>query len=97
MKTDLVFAEYRIVSEKRESYLHFMREVVSRYPETEWYEGTDQPDLFVEVWRGMGKRDYERWKAARLDPRNEEWSPLHAMIPGGTAKLHIWHFSAVRP
>lgn len=93
---DLVFAEYRIDPDYREHYLQFMREIARRHPDLEWFEGTDQPNLFVEVWRGMDRASYELWKELRLAEWQEEWSPLHTMIAGGKAKLHIWHFGQIR-
>jgi hypothetical protein len=89
----IVFVEYSILEDARRHYLDFMEAQRKKHPNLEWFEGTDQPNLFVELWREMSYEDYERMKRIRLDSTDGEWGSLGAWIKGGRTKLHLWHFS----
>nr|WP_206529898.1 hypothetical protein [Brevibacillus sp. SYP-B805] len=52
-----------------------------------WYEGVEQPNLFVETFDVDTLEQYEAIKAWRLGD-----AAFAENIAGGTAKLHIWAF-----
>ncbi|UHA74641.1 hypothetical protein [Paenibacillus sp. 481] len=87
----IVFVEYRINPEQRESYLSIMKQLLQYKQDVLWYEGTDQPNVFVEQWLNTTSEDYIRIKTLRLE-ETSEWDQVTACIPGGKSKLHIWEF-----
>ncbi|MFC0211225.1 hypothetical protein ACFFK0_01970 [Paenibacillus chartarius] len=94
-----VFVEYAIAEEARNEYLAFMSGILGGLAsgagvlKPEWYEGTDQPGLFVEVWPGMNYADFLKWKERRTNCGDAEWGRFDRWVRGGLQKLHIWHFS----
>ncbi|WJH32223.1 hypothetical protein N6H14_17455 [Paenibacillus sp. CC-CFT747] len=90
-----VFVEYRIDGEAREDYLQFMQSM-GEGARFELYEGSDQPNLFVELWSGLDKESYLRLKEERLNDETGPWAKLNGMVSGGKDKVHIWHFQKVR-
>ncbi|KIL42416.1 hypothetical protein SD70_00355 [Gordoniibacillus kamchatkensis] len=95
METEKVFVEYAIAEEALDAYRAFMAEKRSGGMRFEWYEGTDQPGLFVEVWPGVAYAAYEEFKHRRSDPEDPDWGKLGDWVRGGLGKVHVWHFSAV--
>lgn len=91
---DIALVEYRIREESRTAFKDWALAVFP-IEEMELYEGADQPGLFVESWRGKAVDTFEEWKKERQDSSHPLWSPLHAWIDGGAAKLHIWRFNRV--
>jgi hypothetical protein len=106
----VTFIEYQILPEHRSAYSEWMKQVRAAFPELEVYEGTDQPGLFVELWKGQSHEEYKQLKEARLNLHLEseeasqenggfgkmDWKPLHNWATGGRGKIHIWHFGKVR-
>lgn len=91
---NIIFVEYRIDPDKREEYLKQITERLGQYPQVVLYEGTDQPNVFVEQWMDTTPEDYKRLKRIRLQ-ESSEWDAITACIPGGKSKLHIWEFAAI--
>lgn len=89
-----VFVEYRIQSIARESYITFMQQMGKCYRQMTIYEGTDQPNLFVECWSGVNFEQYEELKRLRIDQKSE-WTEMNDWVVGGADKIHIWHFSHI--
>lgn len=94
---EIVFVEYKVFPEKRGAYLDWVRGISASHPELEHYEGTDQPNLFVELWHGFGQRQYLDFKRNRTELPVDPWSGLADFVPGGLAKVHIWHFRRTMP
>ncbi|CAG7639016.1 hypothetical protein PAESOLCIP111_04001 [Paenibacillus solanacearum] len=97
----IVFVEYKIGAEHREAYVSWMRGMQAAHPQMEWYEGTEQPGLFVEIWHGLRGEPYRAMQAARRgeEVRQPEWQGWDAMVPwvpGGKDKIHIWQFEKVK-
>jgi hypothetical protein len=88
----IVFVEYKVFPEKREAYLQWMNSLTREESRLELYEGSDQPDLFVELWRDFGEEEYRTYKKTRLESAGSPWAGLADYVPGGAAKIHIWHF-----
>lgn len=88
----IVFVEYKVFPEKREAYLQWFYSLTRDESRLELYEGSDQPDLFVELWRDFGHDEYRVFKKTRLDSTGSPWVGLADYVPGGAAKIHIWHF-----
>lgn len=96
----IVFVEYRIEEACRNKYLEWSDGIRRQHQQLELYEGTDQPNLFVEIWNGLSEEEYHSMKQARAGAEAAEddsnlWKPLDHWIKGGRAKLHIWHFKKV--
>jgi hypothetical protein len=88
-----VFVEYTIIHEKRTAYLHYMQKRIEQTG-LELIEGTDQPDLFVEIWSDVSYSAYLTLKEMRLKPAKDSlWEHFEDLILGGLKKQHIWHFS----
>lgn len=94
-----VFVEYKIKPESRESYLTWMNEMAQKEKRLAFYEGSDQPGLFVELWDDVTYEEYAEMKERRLnhassgDNESEGWKKLSGFVEGGTPKIHIWHFT----
>jgi hypothetical protein len=88
-----VFVEYAVVDGALDAYRAFMADKRSGGKRFEWYEGTDQPGLFVEVWPGMSYAEYAAFKRKRTDPADPDWGRLQEWVRGGLAKVHVWHFT----
>lgn len=87
----ICFAEYRIMPEYRERYLAETARLLRGCPGTTLYEGTDQPNLFVEIWPAATLEEADRIKKERCGERSS-WSVVTPWIAGGEAKLHVWTF-----
>ncbi|MCM3338896.1 hypothetical protein M3650_09705 [Paenibacillus sp. MER TA 81-3] len=87
----IIFVEYRIAPELRETYLSLVKRQLQSHTNAVLYEGTDQPNVFVEQWLNTSHEDYVRMKKLRLE-EDSEWDEITACIPGGRGKLHIWEF-----
>lgn len=90
----ICFAEYRILPERREQYLAYTRILLEGGHDVQLYEGTDQLNLFVEVWNVSNSEQAERIKKERCDERSS-WFQISDWIVGGPAKMHIWTFKPV--
>lgn len=88
----IVFVEYKVFPEKREAYLQWIEPLAGNESGLELYEGSDQPDLFVELWRGFDEEAYRAFKKSRLEASDSPWAELEQYVAGGAAKIHIWHF-----
>ncbi|WP_282940434.1 hypothetical protein [Paenibacillus sp. RC67] len=105
-----VFVEYQILPAYTSNYSIWMAEVRAQYENVAFYEGSDQPGLFVEIWTGLSKEQYILLKQARRREASEEgqsafmnnpfgqteWNKLDEWIKGGNEKVHIWHFEKVK-
>ena len=65
-------------------------------PALKWYEGSDQPGLFVEMWSDVPWETYLRMKRERTEDPHSPWREMDEMVEGGKAKIHIWHFKKAR-
>lgn len=89
-----LFLEYQIKERSREDYLSWVRSRKAEFG-FEVMEGSDQPGLYVELWRPVEHGETDAWKIKRLNPADPEWSPLHGFVEGGPSRIHIWHFGKV--
>lgn len=101
----LVFVEYRLKPACRDLYLAWAESVKAHYPQCTLYEGTDQRNLFVEVWQGIDEAAYAGMKRARQRSGSESGeaadvyrhlAPLSEWVDGGSEKIHIWRFEKVK-
>ncbi|WP_274652500.1 hypothetical protein [Paenibacillus humicola] len=92
----ICFVEYRIDPDFEAEYRHWIGEKQAAPGGFELYEGTDQPFLFVEVWKAESVEAAERIKKERLRERSE-WSRMAAWVQGGAPKIHAWTFRPVAP
>lgn len=73
-------------------YLYYMQNI-QKQTFFELLEGTDQPELFVEIWHDIDYAAFLKFKSERLEPSNSSiWYQLDEFIVEGLSKLHIWHF-----
>ena len=91
-----IFAEYRILPDKRADYLHFMGKITNKYRNLEVLEGTDQTHLFVEIWQEMSVEEYLSMKKERLESKGTLWDEMNGFVVGGKEKVHIWSFQTIR-
>ncbi|WP_426451631.1 hypothetical protein ACP26L_06015 [Paenibacillus sp. S-38] len=96
----MVFVEYKIAEARREGYLAWAGKL-QEDARVEVYEGEGQPNLFVEVWRGLAGTEVEEFKAAREGGSPEgdlpqPWRELPSFVEGGIAKIRIWAFQKVK-
>ncbi|MOA41440.1 hypothetical protein D3C78_1634000 [compost metagenome] len=90
----ICFAEYKILEEYREPFTSYTKLLLKDLPHVTLYEGTDQPNLFVEVWQAADAEEAERMKEERCNERSP-WFPITDWIAGGAGKLHVWTFKPV--
>ncbi|MCS7464836.1 hypothetical protein N0M98_32660 [Paenibacillus doosanensis] len=104
-----VFVEYQILPDYRPNYSKWLKDVRANYPEVEFYEGTDQPGVIVEIWSGMTEEEFRAMKQVRARSEQDAaalpeggrfavtaWSELEQWVKGGAAKVHIWQFEKVK-
>lgn len=89
---DIVFIEYKVFPDKRSAYMSWIKSAAGGDERFELYEGSDQPELFVEQWCGIDVDAYRTFKSRRTEPGDPVWSSLAEFVPGGMAKVHVWHF-----
>lgn len=87
----ICFAEYRIIPECRQQFLNHTETILSGTRDVHLYEGTDQPNLFVEVWNASTAEQAEQIKKERCSERSP-WFRISEWIAGGSEKMHIWTF-----
>lgn len=90
-----VFIEYQIEPDQRTAFLRQQTIWKNQLQELggqnfRFYEGVDQPDLFVEEFEVAAMDDYAICKAQRI--AKEEFTQC---VKGGAAKVHIWAFRQV--
>lgn len=95
-----VFIEYKIVSEKRDTFMQLLPNLKRNADEHggreyKIYEGTDQSNLIVEEFLVEDIGRYQTIKTERLNPDSPFWNKHHEHIVGGANKLHIWAFKAL--
>ena len=87
----IIFVEYRIDPNKREAYELAIDRLLRTRANCILYEGSDQPNVFVEQYFETTPEQYAHMKQQRLE-QESEWDEITACIPGGRSKLHIWEF-----
>ncbi|MUT67568.1 hypothetical protein [Paenibacillus sp. NEAU-GSW1] len=89
---NVCFAEYRIAAENRASYLSYTGRLIRDGELNIYlYEGTDQPNLFVEIWYADSEDEAEQIKKERCSERSP-WYRVAEWVVGGADKLHVWTF-----
>jgi len=88
-----VFMEYRISPEKRSDYMRLMQSIAAEVSELggqdyRFYEGIDQPNLFVETFAVPSYDHYLAFKKRRTTDER-----LVSCVSGGAEKVHIWAFA----
>ncbi|WP_195575738.1 hypothetical protein [Paenibacillus sp. 1001270B_150601_E10] len=89
----IIFVEYRIDPSRREEYLQLVQAKLASYSNVVLYEGTDQPNVFVEQYMNTTEEQYLEMKRIRHSEESD-WDLITDCIPGGRAKLHIWEFKS---
>lgn len=89
----IIFVEYRIDPSRREEYLQLVQAKLASYSNVVLYEGTDQPNVFVEQYMNTTEKQYLEMKRIRHSEESD-WDLITDCIPGGRAKLHIWEFES---
>lgn len=90
-----VFIEYKLDAAKREKGLLLLAAMVNQLEQKgakqhRFFEGLDQPGLFVETFDVDSARDYEQIKQWRLADAD-----FCDCVLGGAAKLNVWAFCPV--
>lgn len=93
----ICFAEYRIAAEHRDAYLAYTEMLLKGAAASmHIYEGTDQLNLFVEIWYANNEAEVEDMKKERCSERSS-WYQIVEWIPGGADKMHVWTFKPAWP
>ncbi|MFF2480799.1 hypothetical protein [Paenibacillus sp. NPDC058071] len=87
----ICFAEYRIEDRHRDTYLAYTAKLLEKTAGVHLYEGTDQINLFVEIWHAVDEKEAEQIKKERCAERSP-WYRIAEWIPGGADKMHVWTF-----
>lgn len=90
-----VFIEYKVKEEQREAYLQEMARIPAEVAKRggrnyRFYEGTDQPCLFVESFEVADERAYRAIKTWRTGDQR-----FATFLVGGLEKMHVWAFRPV--
>ncbi|UFJ41274.1 hypothetical protein LOK74_01605 [Brevibacillus humidisoli] len=91
----MVFIEYKVNAEQRKPYLQEMARMPNEVKERggrsyRFYEGLDQPCLFVESFEVDDEATYQSIKDWRTT--DERFAPY---LAGGLEKIHVWAFQPV--
>ncbi|OIJ14009.1 hypothetical protein BKP35_07320 [Anaerobacillus arseniciselenatis] len=92
-----IFIEYKVKEARVEKYEEVMKEVLQKLPEysaekIEWFVATDQPFLYVEMFRVPNIAHYQALKKMRQSKDHPVFSKLDEFIEGGLEKLNCWAF-----
>lgn len=88
----ICFAEYKIADGNRNAFLAYANTLMRESGnQVQLYEGTDQLNLFVEIWTTATEEEAEAIKKERCEERSP-WYRIAEWIPGGADKMHVWTF-----
>lgn len=95
-----VLSEFQILDTKRDQFLHLLDEVKEDLEklgakDIVFFEGTDQPGLFVEEFTVQDMEHYQQIKNVRYQENSLVWNKFHTCINGGKKKFNIWAFKKV--
>ncbi|MBU8908869.1 hypothetical protein [Desertibacillus haloalkaliphilus] len=94
-----IFIEYKVKPTKVKEYEEVMEKVVDLLPEFEasdiqWFIATDQPYLYVEMFKVPTKSHYLALKKLRQSDEHHLFSQIGPMVEGGLKSIHCWAFQA---
>jgi len=92
----ICFAEYKIEEQSRADYLAYTGQLLNEQNNVCLYEGTDQINLFVEIWYADNEAEAEQIKKERCSERSP-WYRISEWIIGGADKMHVWSFKPALP
>jgi len=90
-----IFVEYKIRKELRHTYISSINKLLKMNSNLEVFEGTDQKELFVEIWNNYSHQQYLIMKQERTN-NIPQWNEINSCIEGGSEKIHIWHFTKLK-
>lgn len=93
-----VLSEYWVLESERSRFLELLPEITKSLEqlgarEIAFFEGTDQPGLFVEEFIVEDMAAYEQLKKSRHEEQAPVWEQFHSCVRGGKNKVHVWAFS----
>ncbi|KKC47527.1 MULTISPECIES: hypothetical protein [Paenibacillus] len=91
MNAYALMVEYRIEEEARADYLALIGRLAEGGVPVSLYEGTDQPNLFVEIWPAASEEEARACQEERLSERSP-WVGIGGMVAGGRSRIHAWTF-----
>ncbi|GGG63897.1 hypothetical protein [Paenibacillus radicis (ex Gao et al. 2016)] len=91
MMQSICFAEYKIEEHSRAEFLAYTEQLLKEQKHVHLYEGTDQINLFVEIWYADNEAEAEQIKKERCSERSP-WYRVSEWIIGGAGKMHVWSF-----
>ncbi|WP_209124072.1 hypothetical protein [Alkalihalobacillus sp. BA299] len=96
-----IFMEYKIKQENINEYEQVMEHIIAELPNFEasnmqWFVATDQPHLYVEMFKVPTEAHYVVLKKLRQDEEHYLFSKIHSMVEGGKEKIHCWAFRAMK-
>lgn len=92
-----IFMEYKVKEEKIVEYELAMKEILAALPEfeatdIEWFVASDQPYLYVEMFKMPTLAHYHAFKKLRRDTDHYLFGKLIPFVEGGIEKIHCWAF-----
>lgn len=92
-----IFIEYKVKEAKIKQYEAIMKDVLEKLEEfqaekIEWFVGTDQPFLYVEMFQVSNISHYHGIKSLRKSIEHPVFGQLDSFIEGGLEKLNCWAF-----
>jgi hypothetical protein len=101
LDTITILSEYKVDKEQRETYLNLIHELKDQLhhfgaEHITIYEGTDQPDLFVEEFVVANMDVYTEIKDIRKNEQSVFWQKFNGCISGGKDKVHMWAFKKLK-
>lgn len=92
-----IFMEYKVKEANIAEYESLMKKILTTlrdYDATdiEWFVASDQPHLYVEMFKMPTKSHYHALKKLRCDEEHHLFGQLIPYIEGGVKKIHCWAF-----
>lgn len=89
----ILFCEYSIPEEHRESFLSWVRRAPMRWKDAELAENGEQPGVFVELRRAASVQEAAAMKKERLEGRS--WAEMETWVKKGRDGIRVWTFAPV--
>ncbi|KGA97693.1 hypothetical protein AJ85_05985 [Alkalihalobacillus alcalophilus ATCC 27647 = CGMCC 1.3604] len=92
-----IFMEYKVKQEMIEEYEKLMSSILQQLEvlgatDINWFVASDQPYLYVEMFKVETHRQYEEIKQIRQSTSEPIFGKMIPLIEGGEKKIHCWAF-----
>lgn len=92
-----IFMEYKVKKENISEYELLMKTILTTLrdyeaTEIEWFVASDQPHLYVELFKMPTTSHYHALRKLRRDADHHLFGKLIPFVEGGVEKIHCWAF-----